>query len=95
MCDAISEMSSIPRPVCGPGPTSGQPKILGAGLTGKEPPSVCWVHGSATVHMCVCVFVFDNVLLCISGTPSYPNRSGTPTQIDTEANFTGKDPLLF
>ena len=85
--------------MCGPGPTSGQPKTLGAGLTGKEPPSVCWVHGSATVHVgvwvCVFVFVFDNVLLCISGTPSYPNRSGTPTQINTEAKFTGKGPLLL
>ena len=92
MCDAISEMSSIP------GPTSGQPRILGTGLTGKEPPSVCSVAlccARACACVCVFVFVFDNVLLCISGTPSYPNRSGTPTQIDTEANFTGKDPLLF
>ena len=55
MCDAISETSSIPRSVCGPGPTSGQSKILEAGLTGKEPPSVCWVALLLCTCVCVCV----------------------------------------
>ena len=49
----VSETPSSPSLLIGPAPTSAQPKVVEASLTGKEPPSVCWT----ALVMCVCVCV--------------------------------------
>ena len=66
----VSETPSSPSLLIGPAPTSAQPKVVEASLTGKEPPSVCWTAlvmcgcgcgcgcGWVWVELCVCAYTF-------------------------------------
>ena len=73
----VSETPSSPSPLIGPAPTSAQPKVVEASLTGKEPPSVCWTAlvmcgcgcgcgcGWVWVELCVCVRARSCVWVCV------------------------------
>ena len=64
----VSETPSSPSLLIGPAPTSAQPKVVEASLTGKEPPSVCWTAlvmcGCGCGWSCVCVCVYVHVCGC-------------------------------
>ena len=59
----VSEIPSSPSLLIGPAPTSAQPKVVEASLTGKEPPSVCWT--ALVMCVCVCVGVGVGGVVCV------------------------------